>query len=437
MFDFFKKNNKLLKKLTDKQQNFIYFFAITSLIHLYFIIKNSVNIPYMDEWELFRENSFLFNPSLTSLFEQHNEHKLVIPKLFFYVYMLLGFNIKNLQIFNFLYFILLVVTYFKFSNLFSNKLLLFIITLGLLSPLNFENHFWPFQIQWHLVLLFIIVSCHTIQKEKKNYLDLILAAVLPFLTIFSLGSGLVASFILLIFVLFNLLKEIKKKNVISLVFNLLYSLSTLFSVFLYLNSYSKPQNHPNLVFPYKFEFWQHFMSILSLGIGNFENTSTYLGILVLLYSIVILTTILINKIVLDKFQKFLFVFLTILGAMLATISLSRAGFGYEQGLSSRYFEFSIFYFSSAITLGLSLKLKYINVFSKLLLFIFFILIIKNYNFEKFYYPLNIQRSKGKECINLILQKKIGDICADIYPSGLKELILKLKDNNRKIDFIEN
>lgn len=87
-----------------KKNNLIFYlgFYAIAVIHLIFIFKNSVYVPFMDEWELLRNDNFHLGPSISSVFKQHNEHKLVVPNLFFCGFFLLnGFNILFVQIFNF------------------------------------------------------------------------------------------------------------------------------------------------------------------------------------------------------------------------------------------------------------------------------------------------------------------------------------------------
>lgn len=158
--------NKLtFKNLTEKNSILYSFIAFISVLHFYFIYVNSVQIPYGDEWEFLRENSFLLNPSWHSLFEQHNEHRLALTKLVFALYFKLGFDVLLLQFINFCFYVFTLIFFLRNTRGKNHAWLAFFTSFLLLSPLNFENHFWPFQIQWHLVIFFSFLSTYILTKK--------------------------------------------------------------------------------------------------------------------------------------------------------------------------------------------------------------------------------------------------------------------------------
>ncbi len=428
--------NKLtFKNLTEKNSILYSFIAFISVLHFYFIYVNSVQIPYGDEWEFLRENSFLLNPSWHSLFEQHNEHRLALTKLVFALYFKLGFDVLLLQFINFCFYVFTLIFFLRNTRGKNHAWLAFFTSFLLLSPLNFENHFWPFQIQWHLVIFFSFLSTYILTKNSRSKLDNIWAVILPFSIIYSLGSGVIAVWVLMMYLIF---KNFFLKNKDSIIKDSLFAISGLAATLSYFIHYVKPPHHPKIVWPFALEFWKHFSSIVSLGSGRVSSDSFLAGVTILVYTATVVYLLIRDRVKLNFAQTFLaLTAITTLG-MLFTISLSRAGFGFEQALSSRYFQFSTYFFVSVLSLGFTLNSKKLRIASIALVLLVLNMTFGSYkNTEDYYSGVNTQRNRGKECVNKIIQMDTGDICADIYPSGLKEIIHHLQSKDIKLIFLKN
>ncbi len=400
------------------------------------IWRYSIDIPYADEWELFKSGSFLIHPSWTSLWAQHNEHRLVIPKLVFSVYYhALSFYIPLASIINFGFFTLAFGLMCKFSFVQNKKVFFALFALMAFSPLNFENHLWVFQIQWHLFLCFLILSCYWLTRDRITNGSLIWFLVLPLAMIFSLGSGLAAGLTFIVLIALKMIfiseKPLNKKG------GVLFLLATITGIAAYFTGYVKPTYHPVLLLPYKKEFWEHFGAITSLGLGNREHRFKILVVFFLFAHIRIGYDVVRNWSGSTQRHRFLFLLATTLLAVLASISISRAGFGSDQGFSSRYYEYSSFYLIAVLSLSIE-KLSLLK--ARYTLIIFAILIystLSNYTTREYAAMLN-QRETGLACLKENVTKKKNEICTSIYPfAPVIDTILELKKGNYNLSFLKN
>ncbi|MBN8536901.1 MAG: hypothetical protein J0M15_07590 [Deltaproteobacteria bacterium] len=427
----------MLKTVTkNKTTLFWVLYALISLYHLYIIAKTSVNVPFMDEWELFHPNSFFLEPNLHNLFKQHNEHILVLPNLIFLFFKWLnGFNILTLQVFNYIFYslITLLIIYFIKSST-KSRIVLFS-SLVLLSPLNFENHSWPFQIQWHLMAFFSILSYYLFFIKKENMAFLVLSILLPFCIVYSLGAGLaVVSTQIAFFALVTLFDK-SRLSKLDILYNIFYIFFSMFVIWFYFMNYQKPASHPEIIFPYSGEFWKHFLSQLSLGVNSNSPNQIILGIIPLFLIYKNTQFVLKKWSLISQLDKFIYgLSISFLG-ILMIISLSRAGFGFNQALASRYFEYSAILFLIALAQSYSLytlKKRYLFIIN----FILFYNMTFNFDFFTLYNSLRIERLKGQTCLTKMINDDEGQICKELYPGEIKGVIKGLKDSNLKLSFME-
>lgn len=431
------KLNFIIFKINQTPYISILFFLLCCVLNYVYLITYSINIPFMDEWELFRPNSFINNPTLQNLFAQHNEHKLVIPKVFFYIFSLFNYDIRVCLTISYMIFTLCVILVFKRFKL--SNFYIMIWSLVLFSPLNFENNLWPFQIQWHLLILFILLSIMAICKNNKTSFTYLGGVFLPFATVFSLGSGAIAALLLSVISFLRSLMTPKQNDQKSdIYFSIIYTSSSILFSILYFYNYQKPPYHPEISFPWTSNFWKHFFAILSLGYGNINlNFTLILGLIIfllILNCIVFAIKSYFSKKSKVPSQEELIILALVFTAMLATISLTRAGFGANQALSSRYFEFSAFNILALVTLNYSSKINKLKILGLIFLIIF---TINNLNFEKFYKPASTQRLSGKECLREVIKFEKNKICSDLYPESLFEVIKYLKLNNKNYIFLND
>jgi hypothetical protein len=318
------------------------------LLQLALIWTYAVDIPYWDEWETFQAHHLPEGLTLKWLFEQQNEHRPLTTKLLvWFLYHLNGWNLIVHQILNFAIYglILLWLVWFakKISHLPVWIILSFIVFL--LSPINYENHFWGYQSLVHFWLLFFLASSYYLFSEAQRWSELIAGSTLSILSIYSFGSGIVSSFVIL--VIFGLFKGIRAfsatdrgKRTLELRQLIIVVIIVGSALALWLNGYERPPYHPPLTFPDKWKFWDFFLNLISFGFG-IDKVSVFLGIICLLIVLVPLCGILRQKRNPSSGQWMTFALVLSLLAVLASISASRAGFGARYAKSSRYAEFGM------------------------------------------------------------------------------------------------
>lgn len=424
-----------------KHLKFITFGVVLFLVTVHIVaLKNyTVNIPYQDEWELFKPHSFVLDPNFTHLFQQHNEHKLVIPKLFFKLYYdILNFDILTCLILNLLFFGLCVFFMLKISDLRKHPALLISSLLLLFSPINFENHLWVFQIQWHLFLLFLIITCHALSKDQIAFGNGLKLLVLPFFLIYTLGSGLAGTAgLILFFFILQIWDYCFYKNKLS-VQKIIFILSSSIAILSFLLNYTKPSYHPELYLPYQIEFWKHFSSIITLGFGVRIKDFSWLFLFPFFTHAAYTVYAIKSWHKRTDSERFLYLFATSMLAILASISISRAGFGPEQAFSSRYFEFSSFYMVSIVCLISKIQNSKIKKFCNGLAFFIFISSILSYRFSNFYQPMFDFRNNGLECVkNSYKNKDYKTVCSGVYTNeSVTEIIENLKKIKPELSFLK-
>lgn len=415
---------------------FFIFVCLLVGVQLQKIWQYSVDIPFSDEWELFKPGSFLLTPSIEALFAQHNEHRLVLPKLIFGAYLnIFNFNIPIALTINFITYVATFLLFLKFTFSSKNILLTGVVAFMVLSPLNFENLLWVFQIQWHLFLLFLILSCHFLASNDFRKISPFWFIVLPPAMVFSLGSGLAAAltFTLLLSAFF-VVPKLRSQNGLNIFLFIFFSA---LSLGLYFNGYLKPSYHPPYTFPYKFEFWDHFTAILALGLGNRQHPLNFLSYVILGYHLYFAFSIIMKWKETDYRSRFLLFLSTAMLAVLASISVSRAGLGQDQAYSSRYFEFSVFYFISVFSLGFTALSRKLG----LTIFLGIILVLsteRNYSYREHYGSMYNQRKQGLICAVNAYKKNSGTLCSQIYPlTPVTKIIQDLQKTHPQISFLKH
>lgn len=161
----------------------------------------SVNVPFMDEWELVKlfQKSDAGTLSFGDLWEQHNEHRMFFPKS---TTVILGdmtrWNLVAqtiLSIFLVLGILLTLAVYTKrdVKKPFIHMLYLLTISSLLFSYIQWENWIRGFQMQWFFCTFAGIFALYLLDKNTKflsSNIRYIAAAAMCFVATFSLGSGL-------------------------------------------------------------------------------------------------------------------------------------------------------------------------------------------------------------------------------------------------------
>jgi hypothetical protein len=214
-----------------------------AIIYISFVQQFALNLPHWDDYDAilnflvqFKQGSLSYKLSL--LFTQHNEHRILSSRLAYvlYYYVLGSINFRNII---FLNAVILLLTYCVFLWFIKKALPIFwpaaalALSLCMFDVNNFENaQFAMNGMQNYGVILLFVSSIFFYNKDSKKYVPL--AVLLQGICVFSSGNGNVASFFILLFVLFS---GNNKKRMIALVsflmFAVLYTIQQECSCFLH------------------------------------------------------------------------------------------------------------------------------------------------------------------------------------------------------------
>ena len=165
----------------------------------YIVYKYGVNVSYMDELR-FMENKNRFL-SWDFLWAQHNEHRMLFPKILTYIIgSLTSWNSKAFmytsQVFLFIIYLLMirfVLGERKVKDIkWSDTLMIFCLGLGIYNAAQHENLLWGFQTAWFMIvslgaLSYYVFYCY-LKTNKNSYL--VLSMVLAVIVSFSSMHGM-------------------------------------------------------------------------------------------------------------------------------------------------------------------------------------------------------------------------------------------------------
>jgi hypothetical protein len=433
--------------------------ALTPAIILgYLILENSVNVPYMDDWDTpgiiltINSNQVL---SFADWFAQHNESRPAFPRLIFSILAhLTGWDLRYQMLLSFLFASLISLNIFYLSQktikentiklLFLNILANFLI----FSPVT-DNWLWGIQ-----ALVFIPIACITtysaicyshIKNEFKLFIGIILASI----STFSYSSGILMWIVTFPFLLvsntFNF-KTIRKKRV----FIGIWISGFLFNTIFYFYDYHKPEYHPSFLdaLTQPIQALQFFLAFLGAPL-SFSNLFTNRLILSQIVGIILIILFLFVCFYGLKYHKYqdlierltpglVIACYTIFCALIA--AAGRVGGGIQVALAPRYITFSV-YLGVALIYLLSIIFHHINsldnkrtlivkpvAYSLTLVFLYFSMNSLLFGIQSM--PIiKQQRLQGKACVMLMdvfvdqqcLQTKIYPINFDLLQDRAKLL----------------
>jgi len=360
--------------------------ALSAGLIFFFIIKYGVDVPYMDQWEYVFFFSHLHKGTLTfnELFALQCEYRQLFPNLIFIVMgWLTNWNVKYEMLF---IFILACITYFNIYRLamvtFSGPnwlrwILLFLCSMFVFSPLQYENWLFGVQIQY-LLPVTCITSCMVITYSKiKAVWKLILCIVLSVISSYSAVNGMLCWFI--VFPVLFLSKEKGDFYFRGWTYITAWMAATVLTVTYYFIDYQSPEN-----FPSPFEFMHEPYNALKyvfaiLGnpvriIHSLEHIIKVGAVLVLIFIGLLLYIIwhYRNRELLQKTAPWAMLgFYSIITAVL--VMVGRLGFGVFQALTSRYTSYTL-YLTVAVIFLVAIILEHIFTKYKLNKVIKFILV---------------------------------------------------------------
>ena len=198
--------------------------------------------PYMDEWWVVYQLATGATPrSLSWLWSQQNEHRILIPRLLV-VLDLYAFGARNISLFLFTFVIQLahwLILAIAARRWFTGPRALLWTIQGLLGcclfrSIQIENFVWAFQFSFILAFFLAtlaFISILLVDETKRPVIFIALAVIFPILAMASLASGLLIWPILLLLCLWQ---RIRRSTF------LLLLVSGVFSFFVYFNGYNTP-----------------------------------------------------------------------------------------------------------------------------------------------------------------------------------------------------
>jgi hypothetical protein len=330
--------------------------ALPALTILVLITIYSVNVPFWDEWDevpRLLEKMHAGTLGLTDFFAQHNEHRIVFPRLIMFgLALLTHWNIKAELVTSWLLacgcaynlWRLSQLTGFRGSN--ASFWLLLAANILLFTPLQGDNWLWGFQIGFFLPLT-AFTSLLWIIPSSRTSVAFLAAIALSTIVAFSIGSGFITWLLALLLLLFpngKLAWQARKRWLV------LFLLVFLSSQILYLWGYHKPAQHPNTLMaihhPGKFIEYilMYFGSPFAEGTKfRAVNVAMIPGAILLILFCACITYLFSRR------NDYSFVKRTLPWATLCLFALGnsiitaigRMGFGTDQALASRYITFSV------------------------------------------------------------------------------------------------
>lgn len=313
------------------------------IIGVKYIYSFGVNVPFWDQWDVipFYEKTFGNNLSISDLFTQHNESRLLFPRILMIILALItNYNtVSEMFFMYFLYclsFIIVFLMYRKDHEINKISLILFIpISWFFFNLLQMSNMLLGIRIAQALEILTFLLAIYLIDLSKtfdKKFIGTIISAII---STFSFVSGLLTWPVIFIQIILTDSKEKMKKSFI-------WGLSGILVYILYFYNYKKPENHPSLLHSFynPLDAMTIFLSSIGSTISRDLLSSQIIGALILIVTccIILLNN---NNLNLDRNTKWFS--LMIYSFFISTeITVGRSGFGTSYGMEGRYLLLTFF-----------------------------------------------------------------------------------------------
>lgn len=411
----------------------IYLIPVISLIQ--FIQQQGVNVPRGDDWEVthFLAKIAAGTVSFADFFTQHNEHRLIFPRLIFAAFAFTtNWNVQYEMYFSvglaLLSFGVIGWIAYRQNKKFDVRLFLanLFTSIVLFSLIQWENWLWGFQISWFLTNLCLIGCVFIFASDIRSlWLKVGLGATSCLIASFSLAQGLMV-WLAVIPSLLTLPKpdrRVQQLWKIGLVWTVLFLICWV----IYFNGYEKPSHHPDPFFFLK-EPHQALLYFFTLVGGTLSHEAEYayvFGFLAFANFVVFAVVFAIDyfrqpptQFVQTAAPWLSIGLFTVLFATITTIG--RAGFGVAQAQSSRYTTVSILIVIALIQLwrlvcdrGIGISLTSLIVTGILTFLVWF----ASFNSLDIARQIQLQVRTGNQCLELAAHIGTGiDRClVTLYP----------------------
>jgi len=174
--------------------------ALPAALSLSFILRFAVDVPYWDQWELVPQLGRMYSGQLrfADLYLQHNEHRLVIPRvLMLGLARLTGWDTRAEMMLGWLFLVgtgavLLQEHVHRFGRGVDSLVRFLPVTWTIFSLRQEENLLWGWQLQVFFTAFCVVTSMALLSRVDPWPRRTLLAIVLAEVSTFSFGAGLAA-----------------------------------------------------------------------------------------------------------------------------------------------------------------------------------------------------------------------------------------------------
>lgn len=323
---------------------------IFSVAQLIYVLRFSVDVPW---WDQFCHVSLLKNLTLHNIFSLHNEHRIIVPRIFFILLSkITHWNVRVETFFNWFFLQCSAILLYAILKKNVNKeytWVVAILTCFFLTPQYFDDLLWGFQNCLQINLLGIMASVFILSSMKKSWLRIHLAVLSCIIATFSWFSGLLiwVSLLPLVFLVNDEVKSIvyDQRETTKIIY---WVIVTAMVMIVYFRNYHIQMSyHPPIAYPWIYyrQFFLYFFTFLGSSwladggnvLGKFVYAHTFLGIWLCLVFILGCVFNLFNiRRNIPKLCLLVFILLTA-----AAVSFGRANFPLAQSLEARYRIYSV------------------------------------------------------------------------------------------------
>jgi len=361
----------------------VVFIIAPILIDLFFIYKYGVNCVYADQWEIVPLFDKLYSGtiSFTDLFAQHNEHRILLPRL-----VMLGLGslthynmVAEMYLSWFLLCIICFILFKLFVRLFGfskGSVAKFVPVVWLVFGLRqYDNLLWGFQLTYFMVVLFFLLAVYLLAESKKCDWRFGLATLSGLAGTFSLAAGLLVWPIGLIQILFTARTRSRKLWGLDIVKTVIWTVTGVAVYIVYFSGYIQPPQTPSLQYSIQNPVMAVNFGLVAFGspISLSMLTATSVGAsLLLLYIFICVAAILKPNTLPFKFPFLSLVLFTL--SVVAILAITRSGWKGAIAFESRYTTMTVLGIIGLYTLILSTDIEHIK-FKYFLTFFLIALII--------------------------------------------------------------
>ncbi len=306
--------------------------------------RYSLNIPYYDQWELvpLLEKSFDGTLRFGDFWAQHNEHRLVFPRML--MMFMAHFSDWNIYWELATNLVLAMSTWLALCFLIrksgeqvhdgENNLLYMVTTLIVFSVSQWQNWFFGWQLQVFMNVLAVVITLAGLTWQRNTTAGLVLAMVAAVVATYSFANGILLWPIgVLLLVLQRRERRLEfRREIIG------WSMLSVMVIVSYLYGYHTPSYHPPLLeaLSQPLQCILYLLAYLGQPLGNINLTlSICMGCLALMVWSVTLFQLLVSRVPTAPVLPWLGMALYALGTAIIT-ALGRVDEGLDQALSSRY-----------------------------------------------------------------------------------------------------